>query len=130
MNSAGLASRAADTNLSPSATMTSGPDLVYTNAVKNSVTKIVPLCAGDGGIQGGPLRIPNTGATVLDEITINVGWKVGLPITNYTYKGTLPVWSTVRQRFWKNVAAFLAKKSLNFLLVSIIVDRYGNISPR
>ncbi|WP_413512619.1 hypothetical protein [Myroides odoratus] len=73
MNSAGLASRAADTNLSPSATMTSGPDLVYTNAVKNSVTKVVPLRAVDGGIQGGPLRIPNTGATVLDEITINAG---------------------------------------------------------
>ncbi|WP_413512614.1 hypothetical protein [Myroides odoratus] len=54
------------------------------------------------------MRIPNAGATVLDEITINVGWKVGLPITNYTYKGTLPVWSTVRQRFWKNEAFFNA----------------------
>ena len=48
------------------------PDLAYTNEVKNSVTKIVPLGAVDGGIQGGTVRIPNTtGSTVLEEITIN-----------------------------------------------------------
>ncbi|MDM1407276.1 hypothetical protein [Myroides sp. DF42-4-2] len=36
------------------------------------MTKVVPLGAVDGGIQGGPLRIPNTtGSTVLEEITIN-----------------------------------------------------------
>jgi len=72
MNAAGLASKATDTNLSSSATMKSVPDLAYTNQVKNSVTKVVPLRAVDGGIQGGPLRIPNTtGSTVLEEITVN-----------------------------------------------------------
>ncbi len=33
-----------------------------------------------------------------------VGWKVGEPITNLTAKGSVPVWNTVRQRFWKNEA--------------------------
>ncbi|MBB1150183.1 hypothetical protein H4K35_08575 [Myroides sp. NP-2] len=39
--------------------------------IKKNGVKIVPLGAVDGGIQGGPLRIPNTtGSTVLEEITI------------------------------------------------------------
>ena len=50
--------------------MKSVPDLAYTNQVKNSVTKVIPLRAVDGGIQGGPLRIPDAGVTALDEITI------------------------------------------------------------
>jgi RHS repeat-associated protein len=33
-----------------------------------------------------------------------IGWNVGESITNLTYKGTIPKWSTVRQRFWKNEA--------------------------
>ena len=36
------------------------------------------------------------------ESTAKTGWKVGEPITNLTSKGNVPVWSTVRQRFWKN----------------------------
>jgi len=40
--------------------------------VKKNRVKAVPLRAVDRGIQGGPLRIPNTtGSTVLEEITIN-----------------------------------------------------------
>lgn len=57
----GLASKAADTNLSSSATMKSVPDLAYTNEVKNSVTKVVPLRAVDGGIQGARCVYPMQG---------------------------------------------------------------------
>lgn len=32
--------------------------------------------------------------------------EVGQPIKNFTSKGKIPVWSTVRQRFWKNEAFF------------------------
>ena len=31
-----------------------------------------------------------------------VGWNVGDPINNLTSRGTVPSWSAVRQRFWKN----------------------------
>ena len=34
----------------------------------------------------------------------NTGWKAGNPINNYTSKGNVPKWNTVRQRFWKNEA--------------------------
>ncbi|MEI8366054.1 MAG: hypothetical protein WCF65_06520 [Parachlamydiaceae bacterium] len=32
------------------------------------------------------------------------GWKVGQPIVNRTRFGSIPKWSTVRQRYWKNKA--------------------------
>ncbi|MBA8885268.1 hypothetical protein [Dokdonella fugitiva] len=32
------------------------------------------------------------------------GWKVGDPIENLTKAGNSPAWSTVRARYWKNVA--------------------------
>lgn len=32
------------------------------------------------------------------------GWRVGDPIENLTAKGTEPAWTTVRARYWKNVA--------------------------
>ncbi|WP_345107490.1 RHS repeat-associated core domain-containing protein, partial [Mucilaginibacter panaciglaebae] len=38
------------------------------------------------------------------DLSEKIGWKVGDPITNLTPQGKAPVWSTVRQRFWKNEA--------------------------
>lgn len=35
---------------------------------------------------------------------VNKGWKVGDDITNLTRAGNVPSWSTVRQRYWKNIA--------------------------
>ena len=35
-----------------------------------------------------------------------IGWKVGDPLNNFTAKGNIPEWSTIRQRFWKNEAFY------------------------
>lgn len=45
-------------------------------------------------------------AAMSEVKAVGIGWKVGRPITNLTAKGKVPVWSTVRQRFWKNEALF------------------------
>lgn len=37
-----------------------------------------------------------------------LGWNVGDSINNYTSKGNVPSWDTVRQRFWKNEALYNA----------------------
>ncbi|MBB1139132.1 RHS repeat-associated core domain-containing protein [Myroides sp. WP-1] len=72
INPAGVVSQETEVNLSTATNAKSVPDLNYTNQVKNSTTKVVPLSVVDGGIQGGPLTIPNT---VLDEITVGGGGK-------------------------------------------------------
>lgn len=41
------------------------------------------------------------------------GWKLGQDITNRTWWGHVPKWSTVRQRYWKNVA-YKIKSDPNF----------------
>lgn len=56
---------------------------------------------------GAPLLAEEVLANGADDaiaLTAKTGWKVGQPITNLTAKGTLPAWSTVRQRVWKNEA--------------------------
>ncbi len=45
---------------------------------------------------------PNAAAVV------QKGWRVGEPITNLTKSGSVPSWSAVRQRFWKNEAFYNA----------------------
>ncbi|WP_413511105.1 hypothetical protein [Myroides odoratus] len=74
-------------SLSHSATMNKVPDLAYTNEIKNNVTKTVSLRATDGGIQGGPLRVPNR---ELQEITINtIGRNSLVDLTNETFEQAL-----------------------------------------
>jgi hypothetical protein len=46
----------------------------------------------------------NAPATTLPNTTR--GWRVGDPINNLTARGTVPSWTAVRQRFWKNEAHF------------------------
>ena len=40
------------------------------------------------------------------DLTKAKGWKVGDPIDNLTIAGNEPSWSTVRARFWKNLAYY------------------------
>lgn len=60
------------------------------------------LNAGLGSSQVG--RIPTTMASPVR------GWKVGQSITNRTIFGTIPKWSTVRRRHWKNEALLHPEK--------------------
>lgn len=47
------------------------------------------------------------GATMASDVW---GWRVGDSITNRTIFGTLPKWSTVRRRYWKNQAYLSPEK--------------------
>jgi hypothetical protein len=50
--------------------------------------------------------IPSAGNLPLVYTSGNKGWSLGDPITNLTYRGNLPSWSTVRERYWKNEAYY------------------------
>ena len=73
---------------------------LYPKEADNKYTiGIIPL-PGSLSIAGSPAgRIPLTLAADA------CGWEVGESITNRTIFGTVPKWSTVRRRYWKNEAA-------------------------
>ena len=47
-------------------------------------------------------------ATLVSDVW---GWKVGEPINNRTIFGSVPKWSTVRRRYWKNKAEWAKSNS-------------------
>jgi RHS repeat-associated protein len=51
-----------------------------------------------------PMRYGVMPFGVVEGLNLSLGWKVGDPITNLTRTGKVPLWSTVRARFWKNEA--------------------------
>ncbi len=62
----------------------------------------------------------DTGRIAATQATNIRGWSVGEPIQNRTVFGTIPKWSTVRRRYWKNRAEWAKSNPHN----------YGNNIPR
>lgn len=60
---------------------------------------------------GGTVRPPltNRGNTNIGKAVSRAGWRVGDSIYKLTRRGTNPAWSTVRARFWKNLASNLSR---------------------
>jgi hypothetical protein len=70
----------------------------YPKETDNKYTIGIIPSPGSLAISGTPGRIP---ATLASE---TCGWQVGESITNRTIFGTVPKWTTVRRRYWKNMA--------------------------
>jgi len=50
------------------------------------------------------LTVASEGRLLITQCNATRGWKVGEPIQNLTWWGSVPKWPTVRQRYWKNKA--------------------------
>lgn len=81
----------------------------FCEIVNDFAWEAVMLASGESlfSIFARAARTKKIGETITKvDDAAKVGWKVGEPITNLTAKGSVPAWSTVRQRFWKNEAFF------------------------
>lgn len=58
--------------------------------------------------------LPTTGRIAATQASDVWGWTLGQPIQNRTLFGTVPKWSTVRRRYWKNRAEWAKSNPHNY----------------
>jgi RHS repeat-associated protein len=68
-------------------------------------TIIQRLISEERGSLFGDALTTRLGVAAEDGAALSTGWRVGDPIVALTRAGNEPAWSTVRARYWKNVAA-------------------------
>jgi len=78
---------------------------------------------------------PGSAAMSTDRLTAtqasNVwGWSLGRDITNRTFFGTIPKWSTVRRRYWKNRAEWAKSNPSDKYLSGDILRMENGLAPQ
>ena len=81
-------------------------NLAFVNYYSGDETTLSDIAASSDDFAGGAAALGMAGGvTALGVTSTSVrGWKVGDPLNNLTRRGTVPSWSAVKKRYWKNEA--------------------------